>query len=236
MFSYYGSKSKVVHLYPSPRFGKVIEPFAGSARYSLKYFDRDVLLVDKYPVIVDLWKWLQRATPKDILCLPTLKQGVTINRDDFDCIEQAWLMGFIVQQGVNSPRLTVSSMAAEEKQERQKKSIAENLYKIKHWKIQLGSYEDIPNEDATWFVDPPYQFGGEYYWTGNKHIDYPALADWSKSRDGQIIVCENTKADWLPFYAMHEMTGTLHTTTEAIWSNYPHNFQARQPSLFAQDH
>lgn len=47
MFSYYGSKSKVVDLYPSPKFGKIIEPFAGSARYSLKYFDRDVLLVDK---------------------------------------------------------------------------------------------------------------------------------------------------------------------------------------------
>ena len=52
MFSYYGSKSKVVDLYPRPKFDKIIEPFAGSARYALKYFDRDVLLVDKYEVIV----------------------------------------------------------------------------------------------------------------------------------------------------------------------------------------
>ncbi len=54
MFSYYGSKSKVVDLYPSPKFGKIIEPFAGSARYSLKYFDRDVLLVDKWEVIIKI--------------------------------------------------------------------------------------------------------------------------------------------------------------------------------------
>lgn len=232
MFSYYGSKSKVVHLYPRPKFDKIIEPFAGSARYSLKYFDRDVLLVDKYEVIVKIWKWLQKASPKDILSLPDLKLGDKIDRKDFDCIEQAWLMGFIVNQGVSSPRLTVSMMATEEKMKRQKRTIAENLYKIKHWRVELGSYEDIPNQEATWFIDPPYQFGGEYYWTGNKNIDYPTLADWCKSRDGQVIVCENTKADWLPFYAAQEMTGTKHTTTEAIWSNYPHNFQARQASLF----
>lgn len=230
MFSYYGSKSKVVHLYPKPKHDKIIEPFAGSARYSLKYFDRDVLLVDKYEVIVKIWKWLQKATPQDVLKLPSLKVGDTINRDDFDCIEQAWLMGFIVQQGVNAPRLTVSSFA-EDAIERQKKSIANNLFKIKHWKIELGSYEDISNQEATWFIDPPYQFGGEYYWTGNKHINYPALADWCKSREGHVIVCENTKADWMPFYSMREMNGAIHTTTEAIWSNRPHNFMARQPSL-----
>jgi len=66
MWSYYGSKSKVIDLYPSPKFDKIIEPFAGSARYALKYFDRDVLLVDKYPVIVDLWKWLQKVSEADI--------------------------------------------------------------------------------------------------------------------------------------------------------------------------
>ncbi len=232
MFSYYGSKSKVVHLYPKPKFDKIIEPFAGSARYSLKYFDRDVLLVDKYEVIVRVWKWLQKASPKDILSLPDLKLGDKINRDDFDCIEQAWLMGFIINQGVSSPRLTVSMMATEEKMKRQKRFIAENLYKIKHWRVELGSYEDIPNQEACWFIDPPYQFGGEYYWTGNKHIDYEILADWCISRAGQVIVCENTKANWMSFYSLQEMTGTAHTTTEAIWSNYPHNFQARQASLF----
>ena len=82
MFSYYGSKSKVVDLYPSPKFGKIIEPFAGSARYSLKYFDREVILVDKYPVIVDLWKWLQQTSESDIMGLPNLENGQSL--DNFD--------------------------------------------------------------------------------------------------------------------------------------------------------
>ena len=30
MFSYYGSKSKIAHLYPAPQYDRIIEPFAGS--------------------------------------------------------------------------------------------------------------------------------------------------------------------------------------------------------------
>ena len=66
MFSYYGSKSKIVDYYPPPKHKKIIEPFAGSARYSLKYFDRDILLIEKYEPLVKLWRWLQVATEKDI--------------------------------------------------------------------------------------------------------------------------------------------------------------------------
>lgn len=232
MFSYYGSKSKVVHLYPKPKFDKIIEPFAGSARYALRYFDRDVLLVDKYEVIVKIWKWLQQCSIKDITSLPILPLGTKINRKDFDCIEQAWLMGFIVQQGVNAPRLTVSKFADEANMRSQIRNIASSLFKIKHWKIELGSYEQISNQEATYFIDPPYKYGGEYYVEGNKKLDFKSLGKWCQSRRGQAIVCENTKADWLPFYPLRQLTGTIHTTTEAIWSNLPHDFMVRQQSLF----
>jgi len=230
MFSYYGSKSKIVHLYPSPKHGKIIEPFAGSARYALKYFDRDVLLVDKYEVIVKIWKWLQLCSPSDILKLPVLKVGDKINREDFDCIEQAWLMGFIVQDAVNAPRLTVSKFAAPNIAF-EIKDIASQLYKIKHWKIELGNYEDIPNQEATWFIDPPYQFGGEYYVKNNKDFNYKKLGEWCMSREGQSIVCENTKADWLPFYSMSNFQGLRNKTVEAIWSNVPHDYRSEQLSF-----
>lgn len=233
MWSYYGSKSKVVDFYPPPKYGKIIEPFAGSARYSLKFFDRDITLVDKYEVIVKIWKWLQQASEKDIMSLPILPLGTKINRNDFDCIEQAWLMGFIVQQGVNAPRLTVSKFADEANMRSQKKNIASQLFKIKHWKIELGSYEDLPNTEATWFIDPPYQFGGEYYVKGNQSLDFQALGEWCKSRAGHVIVCENTKATWLPFKAMKELNGSIHTTTEAIWSNFETAYDMQQMGLFA---
>lgn len=231
MFSYYGSKSKVVGYYPKPQHDKIIEPFAGSARYSLKHFEKDVLLVDKYEIIVKIWHYLQAASKQDILSLPTPKLGETINRDDFDCIEQAWLMGFLVQQGVNAPRLTVTKFA-ENNIGTQKKNIAEQLYKIKHWKIEQGDYTTIKNETATWFIDPPYQYGGEWYVKSNKTINFNSLADWCMDRKGQVIVCENTKADWLPFRQMAVMTGTKYTTTEAIWSNLQTEYDWENLELF----
>src|SRR5690606_2290087 len=98
--------------------------------------------------------------------------------------------------------------------------------------IIRGSYEDLQNEEATWFIDPPYQFGGEHYIESTKNIDFVKLAEWCKERNGQVIVCENTKATWLPFKPMKEMQGSQHKTTEAIWSNIPTNFDNVQQSLF----
>lgn len=230
MFSYYGSKSKVVDLYPAPKFGKIIEPFAGSARYSLKYFDRDVLLVDKYPVIVDLWKWLQQASREDILGLPDVRTGESIGLFDIPR-EAKYLIGFCINGGSAQPKKTAKDFST---WNTAKREIANSLYKIRHWDIRLASYDELDNEPATWFIDPPYQFGGEWYVKGNQSIEFPELALWCQSRSGQVIVCENTKADWLPFYPMRTLNGAYSQTTEAIWSNYPHDFMAVQPPLFTE--
>jgi site-specific DNA-adenine methylase len=37
MFSYYGTKKRIVNKYPEPKYDKIIEPFCGAAQYSLKY-------------------------------------------------------------------------------------------------------------------------------------------------------------------------------------------------------
>ena len=75
----------------------------------------------------------------------------------------------------------------------------------------------------TWFVDPPYLVKGTWY----KHhaIDYNELADWCKSRLGQVMVCENTNAKWLDFKPLVDIPFThfkngndYHKkTTEGIW-------------------
>ena len=232
MFSYYGSKSKIVQLYPKPKNDLIIEPFAGSARYSLKYFEKDILLVDKYEKIVSIWKWLQNCSIDDIKSLPNIKLGQTINREMFDCDEQFWLMGFLVQNGVNSPRLTMSKFASDTNFETKKKNIYNNLFKIKHWNIKCDCYKNIENVNATWFIDPPYQYGGEYYVKSNKNIDFKYLSTWCKSRNGQIIVCENTKANWMEFKPMIQITGTIHKTVEAIWTNEKSSFNYQQQKLF----
>ena len=108
------------------------------------------------------------------------------------------------------------------------KKIAKQLYKIRHWEIKLGSYDEIENVEATWFIDPPYEFGGHEYKCSNENIDFDKLAEWCKERNGQAIVCENTKATWLPFKPMKEMQGTMFKTTEAIWSNLKTNYDNEQ--------
>jgi len=50
---------------------------------------------------------------------------------------------------------------------------------------------------------------------------------------GQIIVCENTKADWLPFLPMKKIQGAAQSfTTEAIWSNHKTNYDDIQQKLY----
>jgi len=228
MFSYYGSKSKIVHLYPTPKFDKIIEPFAGSARYSLRFWQKDILLVDKYPVIVDVWNYLKNASEKDILGLPKMKTGDTIDNYNLSDIEKKFL-GFIVQTS-SGMRKTVSPFV--EDTTKPLKNIAAQLFKIRHWNIKNADYIDLENEKATWFIDPPYQFGGHEYKFSNKNIDFMKLSEWCKNRDGQIIVCENTKADWLSFKPVVKMQGAMFKTTEAIWSNVPTEFDYQQQNLF----
>ena len=216
MFSYYGSKSKVINHYPKPKHNLIIEPFAGSARYSLKYFENEVTLYDKYEVVIGIWKYLQQCSEKDILSLPILPAGTKINRDDFDCIEQAWLFGFIINNGCATPMLTVSKWGAVV-MEKQIKDIAAQLYKIKHWKFVCDDYKNIENKSATWFVDPPYQVGGHKY--RHNKIDYEFLAIWIKNRKGQVIACENQNATWMDFFNFKEMNGIRKRTCEAIWLN-----------------
>ena len=232
MFSYYGSKSKIVNYYPPPKHNKIIEPFAGSARYSLKYWENDILLIDKYEVIIKIWKWLQLCSPGDINKLPNVAPGEDIRNYTFDNDESLLLMRFLISGGAFSPNWKVSPQGFGGDVPTKKRKIIENLHKIKHWKIINGDYEQIENEEATWFIDPPYQNGGHKYIESNKKLDFNKLATWCKNRKGQSIVCENTKADWLPFKPMIEMQGTMFKTTEAIWSNHKTNYDYVQQSLY----
>ncbi len=235
MFSYYGSKSKIVNYYPPPKHKLIIEPFAGSARYSLKYWRNDILLVDKYPVVIEVWKYLQQCTPADILKLPKPLIGDDLRKyEQLSEIEKRF-MGFIVQAAQGKPANTVTKMSAFYTNTSDiREQIAGELYKIRHWVIMQGCYKDIPNDTCTWFIDPPYQYGGQHqYKFNNKSINFEHLADWCKSRNGQAIVCENTKADWMPFKPMVELQGAANTnTTEAIWSNIPTNYDNEQLNLF----
>jgi len=212
MWSYYGSKSKLVNLYPEPKHDLIIEPFAGLARYSFNYWDRNVILVEKYHKLYLAWKYIQNCSDKDIDSLPNLKAGDNIK--DFNLsVEEICYLSFVVSDG-STGRYTVTSRA-EPSIHNRLKQLKENKYKIKHWDIRLGSYEDLENIKATWFIDPPYVDGGKHYRENN--IDYTHLADWCKSRDGQVIVCENNDASWLPFKHLKDFNGQIKKSKEVVY-------------------
>ena len=206
MFSFYGSKFKIVKKYPSPNRERLVEPFAGSAKYAYEYWETpSVILVDIYKPIVEVWKYLQEASPKDILSLPDVPNATKlVGIDGFNQLSQAekWLIGFCCNGGSAQPK-NVSGRHNFNSWNRDKARISKNLYKIKHWTIVEGNYYDVANEDATWFIDPPYVDKGKWY--VNHDINYGELADWCKGRKGQVIVCENAGADWLDFDFLTEI-------------------------------
>lgn len=227
MWSYYGSKANIIHLYPPPKYGKVIEPFAGSARYALRYWDRDITIVDSYDVIIRIWQWLQKCSEGDIKKLPRIfKQSERIDDVKFDCDEAKLLMGFLFGKGAERPRKKIVDRITLHRPNYVNyhlKRIASHLQFIRHWKIVLGDYREIDNTEATWFIDPPYQHGGAAYVKSSRSINFPELAEWCRSRNGQIIVCENTKADWMEFKPLVKQRGSVKTTTESVWTNHLFN-------------
>lgn len=222
MWSYYGAKTNMIKFYPAPKHDKIIEPFAGTARYALKYFDRDVLIVDKYDVIIKIWKWLQLCSPDDIKKLPRLKYGESLHDYKFDCEEAKLLTSFTIGFMSCTPRWT-ATIRMEQRPNQANYTlnrIAAQLWKIKHWKIECKSYEEIPNQEATWFIDPPYELNGGQHYKHHK-INYGHLKIWAESRGGQSIVCESGGASWLPFVPLARQKTRGGWQNELIWSNLP---------------
>jgi hypothetical protein len=218
MWSYYGSKSKIVKYYPIPRYAHIIEPFAGTAQYAMRYWEHEVTLVDKYSIITDMWKWLQKCSEGDLRGLPRLKEGESLDDFTFDCKKAKWFMGMIITGGPTQPKKTPSAWKVTIRPNTQNYKIEQackNLHKIKHWRVIEADYLSLDNEKATWFIDPPYYVGGKYY--VHSKIDYEQLAIWCASRKGQVLVCENSKASWLPFSPLVQMTGVRYRTTECLW-------------------
>ena len=225
-FGYYGGKWRdALKHYPPPEFGTVVEPFAGSAGYSLRYYDRNVILCEADPVLVAVWRYLLRVKPKEILAIPDLARSSSV--DDLRISQEArWLVGFWLNRGVAEPRKTPSRWMREGVRpgsfwgQRVRETIASQVEAIRHWKVHNCDYSECPRPGkATWFIDPPYQDAGQYYKFGSEQIDYKRLANWCKARPGQAIVCENAGANWLPFkpLASVKTTRAEQASKEVLW-------------------
>jgi len=218
MFYYYGRKQRIVGHYPKPTKDIIIEPFAGSAAYAMEYHTKDVILCEKNDKIANIWKYLISVSPEEIMTLPLLVKGESLNDDEFSYLsdDQKGVIGLFLNPGSSTPKKSPGSFCAWN--DKNKAKLAADVMKVKHWKIHHGDYRDLENVEATYFVDPPYQgSGGKYYKHGNKGFDYEYLSDWCKTRNGQVIVCENSEADWMEFETLVNIQGQKHKSTEVIW-------------------
>jgi site-specific DNA-adenine methylase len=228
-FSYYGSKWRSAPHYPAPIHGNIIEPFAGSAGYSMLYPAKRVTLCDLSPVICGVWDYIINAPESEIRALPLPKGGESI-RDLHIPEEAAWLIGFWAQEGSTHPGRQASTWGSRPGRgwrAAARERIASQQQYVRHWRVVNSSYAELPDDESTWFIDPPYNnaAGAKYYssaWASP--IDFDELAAFCKSRAGQVIVCENDGATWLPFEhlgnfrASTKRDGRTHSS-EAIWTN-----------------
>lgn len=233
---YYGGKWRAAPRYPRPVHETIIEPFAGAAGYSLRHYRNKIILVEKYAVIAEMWRWLIGASRAEVLAIPEV-----LDLDDLP----AWvpqgarsLVGFGLAEGAGSPRQRMSPVARRNRGVRperpnsanhargwspaMKARVASQIDHIRHWKVIEGDYTDAPDIEATWFIDAPYQVAGDKVYVHKaRNIDYVALGAWSRQRRGQVMVCENEGAEWLPFRPLYKTITTMNSTTnqEMLWTN-----------------
>lgn len=228
-FTFYGGKWRIAAKYPEPVHDIIVEPFAGSAGYSLRHAQaRYVLLYEIDEIIYGTWHYLINASADEIRRLP-LYDGTWETVDDLHLHQEArWLIGWWLNKGTERPMKSPSKWMRDGIRPKSqwgieiRERLARQSEQIGHWRITLGDYTEALDLRATWFIDPPYEFAGRRYRYGADSIDYAQLAQWCQSRRGQVIVCENDGASWLPFVSFAEAKGTEGSkrngiTREAIW-------------------
>jgi site-specific DNA-adenine methylase len=227
-FTYYGGKYRIAPKYPSPKYDKIIEPFCGSAGYSLTYSQKRIHLYDVNERIVGLWNYLIKVDEKEILNLPEIFNHIS----ELTNIPQEakWLIGFWCNKGSCEPRNMPSSWMRSGVRpnsywgEAIKNRIASQLKHIRHWSCELKSYNQlVDNSPATWFIDPPYSSTAGRLYTYDS-IDYTQLSEFCMNRNGQTIVCESEGASWLPFTPLCVAKGSESPRggkkiIESIWYN-----------------
>lgn len=228
-FSYYGAKWQGAKHYGPPRSDLVIEPFAGSACYSTRWCPQKVKLYDVSDDICQIWDFLISCSTNDLEQIPD-----QIHNDDLEKLPEniQKLLGFWIAKGRVTPSKTTSPWYDKYKNSKDcrvwgtsvKNRIIEQKPLIQNWEIQQLSYDEIPMQKAHWHVDPPYQGPpGRRY----KHdqITFGHLSLWCRQLPGDVDVCENVGANWLPFKPLYSVVSSRGKVNgkmshEAVWQKF----------------
>lgn len=183
-----------------------MEPFAGSAGYSLRHSDRKVIIAESNARVYDLWRWLiEEATEQEIRDIPVdLPEGTDIRELGLSYGQTLLLKNWQRTNNV-SECWTVSVWGNKPGQwtANTRSRVANEFYHIKHWTLASDGMKlmDDVGDAVTWFVDPPYKFNYNY----GTRVDHSKLGEIIRDLNGQIIVCEalcqktGARPSWLPF-------------------------------------
>lgn len=211
LFKWFGSKWSGAKHYPAPLYDTIVEPYAGSAGYSLNYCDKNVILYDANKNVWALWEWLInyasynpcaiKEIPIDIpaftdirtLGLSTGQELLLKHWQRTNNVGNCWT----TSPWGNKPGQWTANTRAR---------VTEQVTAIKHWKLLNNEVEFESNH--TYFIDPPYQFNYQYgmhgfNWhnLGKQILNAPPFS--------QYIVCEarcpktGKAPTWLPFSDGH---------------------------------
>lgn len=222
-FAYYGAKRRHASKYPPPIHRTVVEPFAGSAAYSMHHIENldRVILIEKDPGVVDIWERLKKMTDAELDALDHLL-------DDERSTEPliVGLGGGTQMKAALEGRSRKITEWMKIKWPQKKKIIRAALPYLDRVEVRCGDYSSAPLLDATYFVDPPYESdglkdrAGIAYRYGSADIDYLDLGMWCRSLPGQVIVCEQEPASWLPFETLTVNRNIrVDTRTEVVWTS-----------------
>lgn len=205
LFKWFGSKWLSSRIYPPPEHDTVLEPFAGSAGYSLRHHEKKIVIWEADPNLNALWSWLIKdASTADVLEIPIgIPEGTEIAALELSRGQSLLLKHWQRTNNVGDC-WTISPWGNKPGQwtANTRARVAEELHAVKHWKLENVR----PDRPGTYFIDPPYFYNYRYRFKKDG-FDYAALVEKIKliPRRSQIIVCEaacqktGRVPDYLPF-------------------------------------
>lgn len=179
--------------------------------YTLHHRPVAGLGIEANVAVVETWNRICNLSESEILSYKLPNVG--------EVTDDHWLIQAAFSEHASTAIKRVWTKRMNRDAEPQKRYAAKHVdYAREHIRYLQGHYLDAPDVEATWFIDPPYQKVVKGYLRDD--LDYAQLREFCLSRKGQVVVCEQQGADWLPFHRLYDMKGTVNReTTEMVWTN-----------------
>lgn len=249
-FRYSGSKDELLKIIRHPPIGsnKIVEPFAGSARYGIYHNPEKLYLYEANTHVHELWRWLiEDASSEDLIELQESRALITQNVRELNLDKARETLMRLTCTGVYVGQLCSWVMYPQHRVDFS--HIAELIPFFKESVRLEGtdfreSIKHDREEDVMYFIDPPYIGTSGCYIDKDEKVNHDNvlsvedIADFVCSLKSPTIFTYGTDApESFPMFEWHKMmeksvpriknaNGTSRTRTE--WTSYI-NFKNRLP-------